>query len=333
MILLGVAGAVALAVGLWYTSTRLVAVTREPVGIMSTSVRLTAVVHPHQMNLAQRALDAAEAQLRAVEAHMSAHLDSSELSRFNAAPAGEEVPLSPDLMIVLRKSRQYAIDTHGAFDVTVKPLMDLWKQAGQEKRRPSDDEIRQVLALVGWQNVQLTSTGAIKLKDGVGIDLGGVAKKYAIDRAAVAMLQAGVAGGMIDVGGDIRCLGTPTRGGWLIDIRNPFDSHASMGLLKLGPRSVCTSGNYERFVEIDGQRYSHIKDPRTGMPADLVPSVTVVSDEAIAGIWATGLSVLGAEGLAMLPPGVDAMVVTGTPEDYQVHMTPGMKEILIALQK
>jgi thiamine biosynthesis lipoprotein len=146
----------------------------------------------------------------------------------------------------------------------------------------------------------------------VRVDLGGIAKGYAVDKAIEAMREARVAGGMVDVGGDLRCFGRPPAGQtWSVQVRDPFASGV-LGKFQLKGSAVCTSGGYTRFVEIDGRRYGHIVDPRTGLPVDHVASVTVVAPTALAAdVWATALSVHGQRGLEMLPEGAEALLVTG----------------------
>jgi len=159
----------------------------------------------------------------------------------------------------------------------------------------------------------------------------------------VAMRAYGLVGGLVDVGGDVRCFGRRQDGrAWRVGIRNPFKPEAAdlLAMLRVTDRAVCTSGNYFRFVEIGGRRYSHIIDPRPGpnmgMPADAIPSVTVLAPTAaVADAWATALSVLGPEGLALLQhdSGVEAMVVTGGPEDYQTHSTGGLAQFMAEIDK
>ena len=310
------------------------AFTRCPVGVMGTGCQLVAYAPGDQAERAEKALAAAEAQLRAVEARMSAYLEMSEISHFNAAPAGEEVKLSGQTMEVLRIARKYHSETGGAFDVTCRPILQLWKRAGKANRPPTPQELAEAGALAGWTGVELLDDGARKLKAGAGIDLGGVAKKYAIDLAAEAMRRTGVPAGLVNVGGDIRCFGRkPSGENWQVAIRDPFhpDGGQVIGTLSIREGAVCTSGNYERFVEIGGKRYSHIVDPRTAMPADLVPSVTVVGPDAVgSGVWATALSALGPDGLELMPKDshLEAMLITGDADDHQVHMTEAFRAML-----
>ena len=306
----------------------------RPIGIMGTRCSLTAVPATGKRRQAQQALAAAEGALRMVEAHMSTYLQFSELSRLNRAPAGEALKLSADTMDVLRLSRLLRAQTGGAFDVTHLPLFELWAQAGKAGRLPSEADLAAAGAKCGWDKWKLLDDGAVKSVDGAGFGLGGVAKGWAIDRAAEAIAAASCAGGLVEVGGDIRCFGRPGhKGRWIVAVQNPFDQEGNdfFGTLALDGAAVCTSGNYERFSVIDGKRYSHIIDPRTGNPVDLAPSVTVVAPTAaIADGWATALSVLGPEGFSLLDAnsGIEAMIVVGGPTDYRIHETPGFAKLL-----
>ena len=266
---------------------------------------------------------------------MSAKLADSELSSFNASPAGKIVELSSPLMEVLRRAMEISARSDGAFDVTCRPVLQLWKQAGKAGRLPDETALRDALQRVGYTKIKLRETGAEKQTEGVSVDLGGIAKGYGIDRALEAIRDSGCEGGLVDVGGDIRCFGRSRSGRkWRIGIRNPFDprSEKMLAVAALDDGAVCTSGNYFRFTEIDGRRYSHIVDPRTGRPVDAAPSVTVVAPTAItADAWATALSVLGADGLARLEKeeGVEAMMIVGGAENAEVRMTPGMEKLLV----
>jgi thiamine biosynthesis lipoprotein len=304
--------------------------TTHPENIMGTTCTLSVVAPQGRQGLAQQRLEKAEQTLREAESRLSAYLADSEVSQLNRAAAGQGVKLSPQTLAVLRLAQSATRDTDGAFDVTIRPLLELWKQAGKRGRLPSDDELASARELVGPDKLRLEGDTAVKLLDGVTIDLGGIAKKCAIDEAVTELMSDGLTGGYVDVGGDIRFFGVMADGSeWMADIRDPFDTDKMMAKIRVGARAVCTSGNYERFVEIDGRRYSHIVDPRTGRPADAVPSVTVVSPQAAGGVWATALSILGPQGLKRLPPGIEALLIAGTPESRQVHMTPGFAPLII----
>lgn len=323
------------AVGLWHTETARdgeggrIAVVREPQGVMGTTCALVAVVQPQDRARAEAALDEAEEVLRTVEARMSAWLEDSEVGHLNAAAANEKVALSRDTVAVLRAARDAAVATEGAFDVTCRPLIELWRNAGAGGGLPTQEEVDAARARSTWDLIELTDDGATKRQSSARVDLGGLAKGYAIGRAAEALERAGLSGGMVDVGGDLLCFGYQADGRpWTVEVKNPFAA-GRLGRLAITGRAVCTSGNYARFTLLQGRRYSHIIDPRLGRPADAVPSVTVVAPSALtADIWATALSVLGPDGLDRIPEGVEALMIVGSPDDYRMLCTPGLRSLL-----
>jgi thiamine biosynthesis lipoprotein len=246
---------------------------------------------------------------------MSSWIERSEISQLNAAPANQRVHLSAETIAVLRAARQATADTRGAFDVTCRPVVELWRQAGKAGRLPEDRAVNSAKAASNWSHFKLDDNVALKTTATAQIDLGGIAKGYAIDRAVEAMRSCGVAGGMVDVGGDVRCFGRPADSDqWKAQIRDPFGGGV-LGEFTLGEGAVCTSGDYARFAEIEGRRYSHIIDPRTGWPATAASAATVVAPDALtADSWATALAVDGREGLDGLPAGADALLICGSHE-------------------
>lgn len=320
-------------VGLWQigvqpASSRVALVSR-PQRVMGTSCTLAAIISYPERARAQESLEQAEIALRSVEAQMSGWLADSEISRFNAAAAGTEVPLSPETLDVLGIARDAAEQTGGAFDVTCRPLVELWRRAAERGSLPTQQELAGARAASGWQRIELTDTGAIKRAAGAGVDLGGIAKGYAIDRAGRVLRRAGLSGGLVEVGGDLLCFGKQAAGqAWPVEVNNPF-GNTPLARLRIAGGAVCTSGNYARFKEIGGKRYSHIVDPRSGRPADVAASVTVVAPSAVvADIWATALSVDGTKGFEKLPQGVEALVVVGSKDNYRITCTPGFRALL-----
>ena len=309
------------------------AVRYTPPAIMGTQCAMTAVVDPNSDVSAKDALLKAEKALRAIEFRMSTYIQLTELSRLNAAEAGQTVKLSAGTLEVLRLAKRLHEQTDKAFDATCLPLFLLWGRAGKAKHLPTEAELAAARGACGWDKFELLASGARKTDANAGLGLGGIAKGYAIDRASETLRKAGCTGGLVDVGGDIHCFGrSPSRGRWRVAIRNPFGAQQFFGTLELTDRAVCTSGNYERFTEIEGKRYSHIVDPRTGRPVDFAPSVTVVAPTAaVADGWATALSVLGKKGLELLDAdsGIEAMIVQGGPDDYEIHQTPGFAKLLL----
>ena len=260
---------------------------------------------------------------------MSSWLKDSEIGRLNAAGTGQEVSLSPQTLEVLRTARRAHAQTAGALDVTCRPLIELWRTAGKGGVPPTKSQLADARAASNWELIELTDSGAKKRRATVCVDLGGIAKGWAIDRAADVLREAGLSGGMIDVGGDLVCFGRPPSGDrWPVDVKHPLGP-GHLAKLRLSGGAVCTSGGYARFTEIAGRRYSHIIDPRTGQPAEATLSVTVVADDAVtADVWATALSVLGTDGLKKLPEGVEAMMMVGTEKDHRIVCTVGFRRVL-----
>jgi len=282
-----------------------------------------------------RALQNARNCLSRVNEVMSAYRPSSDLSRLNRAPAGKSVPLDGDLLSLLDRSRHWTPLTDGAFDPTARPLFELWKQAGKNQRLPTDDGIAAALKPTGWKHLtlDLEARTAVKAVEGFQIDLGAVAKGYAVDRALEQLRRAGFAGGLVEVGGEVRVFGAAPAGEtWTIGIRDPFRPDELCGRLALRDAAAATSGNYFRFSEIDGHRYSHVLDPRTGWPADAAASVTVIAaDCTTADVWATVLSVLGEKALAKIDAmdRVEAMMILGTATEYRVVASKGFGAYLV----
>jgi thiamine biosynthesis lipoprotein ApbE len=256
------------ALGLWraHGSDDLLMETRPRPSIMSTpQFNLTAVVPAGQADRLDAVFAAAEAAARTVEARMSIYNPASELSGFNAAPAGQSVPLSAETIDVLTQSSVLWEQTQQAFDITVRPLVRLWKQAGKANRLPTPQAIRQAREASRWSYIDILDDAAVKTVATAGVDLGGIAKGYAVDRAVEAMTANGCVGGIVDIGGNLRCFGVkPSRKPWHVGVVNPFrpDSTDFLVVLAVRDKAVCTSGNYNRFQVIDGRHYSHILDPK-----------------------------------------------------------------------
>ncbi len=314
------------------SGTELTAFAHRPEGVMSTQCSLTAVARADQREHARKALSEAEAALRDIEGRMSAYIARTELANFNAAKAGVKCPLSPLTMEVLRTSREVHLASGGAFDITVFPLVKLWKQAGKDNRLPVAQEVVDARNASTWDQIELLDSAAVKRTDTACVDLGGIAKGFAADRAAAVMMALGMRGGVVDIGGNIRVFGVAPGGSpWPVDIQDPFYEDKIIATLSLSDAAVCTSAHYNRFSMINGKAYSHIIDPNTGWPTGAVASVTVVAPTAmLADAWSTALSVLGPPGLDRIggKTGVEAMLITGTAGRWSVQMTPGFEKLL-----
>ncbi len=267
---------------------------------------------------------------------LSVYLPESEISRLNSSTG--MVSVSWDTQLVLQECVQYAELTGGAFDPTIAPLVRTWGFSGGSKptELPPDDLIQEVLSETGYKHLtfEVPSVGVMLAgfnQPGMSIDLGGIAKGYAVDRAYDLLAKREPVNALVNLGGNIRCLGMATkRRPWRIGVRNPFDGTTMLGSVSLDSgMSVATSGNYERFVMLDGKRYAHIIDPRTGYPVEGMAGVTVLSPLATeADVLSTALFVGGIDGaatiLAKLPNSQALLVPDRDP--IEIWVSPGFKK-------
>lgn len=290
----------------------------ETRAIMGTTVAVTVVAESEEA--AAASIAAAFARIEALDRVLSAHRQDSELARLNREGAQRPVPVSADLYRILDAAVRWHARTLGAFDVTVGPLIGLWKQCGRENRLPTPEEIERVRPLLGANRIELDPAArTVKLPvEGMRIDLGGLGKGFVADEVAQLLVRRGVTRALVSMSGDIYALGPRADGQpWRVgvqDPRRPYNPDALVTVLALADRAVSTSGNYQRYVEIQGKRYSHIIDPRTGRTADDVPSVTVIGPDTLTtDILDTAFSVLGVEQSRQLLerlPGVEALFIT-----------------------
>ena len=257
----------------------------------------------------------------------------SLISQINRAAGVKPVAVDEDTFAVLQQARHYGGLTDGAFDVTVGPLVQLWREAMEQRRLPADGEVWQALGLVDWQGVLLDDEGqrVMLRRPGQRIDLGGIAKGYAADGLRELLRRHGVRRALLDLGGTVLSLG----GRLPVGIRDPFrPTGAPMGTLMLEDRTMVTSGVYERFAWLDGHRYHHIVDPRTGYPSESgLVSVTLVGENGAAlDALATAALILGPERSVPLltEQGMDAIFVT---DQGQVLITRGLKNEFRLLNK
>ncbi len=297
--------------------------------VMGTFARIV-VIGPTS-KVTDACIRVAFSELDDVDELMSDYKSDSEISIVNRNAFERPVRVSESTYEVLRRSIEFSELSGGAFDITVGPLVDLLHSAEEEEVVLSEELLEQARARVGFEKLELdVEERAVRFDvDGMRLDLGGIAKGYAIDRAVEAMKKCGAVGGMVDVGGDIRCFGVPPRGKkkWTIGVQDP-DIGASdswpvardkslLLVLQLADAAVATSGGYRRFVMIEGKKYSHIIDGKTGRSAGALASVTIISEDAItADALATAVSVMGAEeGIALIEglAGTEAIVITSEP--------------------
>ena len=277
------------------------------------------------------AIDMAFDEISRVEGVFSAYRDESEISRINRLRQGEPLRISAEAFSLIEESLYYSARTEGAFDITVGPLVKLWSQARSAGREPAEDEIKAAMAKVGYKNVFLDRmASSITLgKSDMALDMGGVAKGYAADRAVKVLRDNGIKDAIVDCGGDIFCIGQRQPGRpWKVGVRHPRKKGGLLMEIELKDKAIDTSGDYEKFFMLNGRRYSHIIDPRTGYPADEgAISATVVSDKgSVADILATALCVLGPGGISTAASGGSMAVVVTVKDGKLAVETAGALE-------
>lgn len=249
---------------------------------------------------ANLAADAAYARIAELDAILSDYNPDSELSKLSATSgSGRAVPLSDDLWTVLERSQRLADSTEGAFDVTVGPVVRLWRRARRNKEFPAAERLEEARRAVGYHNLKLDNSKrtAELLAPGMRLDLGGIAAGDAVDKAMAELRKHGITRALIDASGDM-LMSEPPPGetGWKIGIA-PLDAAGPPSrYLSLRNAAVTTSGDAFQHVVLNGKRYSHIVDPATGLGLTDQSSVTVIASDCItADSMATAVSVMGPE--------------------------------------
>lgn len=260
----------------------------------------------------------------------------SELYRLNH----RELPLKEgyyelhaDTAALIEKGLQYCEISDGAFDITVAPLSDLWNFSSESPSVPAPGDLRSALADVDYTAVTLQDSRIRLGRPGTALDLGAVAKGYIADRIKDYLESQGVKSAMINLGGNVLCIGSKPDGSpFKIGIQKPFAGHSeTIATMDIRDKSVVSSGIYERCFEEDGKLYHHLLDPETGFPYENhLISVTIVSDASVDGDGlSTACFALGLEkGQALIEslPGVDAVFIT---DDYELHYTGQFKSLYL----
>lgn len=263
-------------------------------------------------------LDDAFAAIRKMEKAFSVFEKGSEISRLNRL---KKMQVSDETLRLIKKSNHISLITKGAFDITCKPLTDLYREAEKRNSPPSGKEIKAVLQRTGWQKI-IIKGNCVELPAGGEIDPGGIAKGYIVDRTADFLKAKGVKNAVVNAGGDIYAFGKNEQGKkWRIGIRDPFDKDSLRGVVEVSGFALATSGDYERHFTIKKKKYGHIINPATGISVQNSPAGVTVSapDCATADALATAFFVLGATKsirIADTLEGVEVFIIGG---DKKIH--------------
>jgi thiamine biosynthesis lipoprotein len=304
--------------------------------VMSTIARVVAVA-PNE-KIARLSIDTAFEKIYGVERLMNRYDPNSQLSRVNLLAAKEPVKVDKELFDVLQQSVEYGRKTDGAFDITVGPLVDLWKKCAESNSIPTDKQLAQVRKTIGYDKLLLDSNDfSVRFAaEGMKLDLGGIAKGFAVDLAVEEMKKAGAIGGLVAVGGEIGCFGTTEKNEkWIVGIQNPQIQDADVGQnviarLCLTDRNVSTSGDYRRFYKIGEHHFSHILNPATQKSAGELTSVTIIASNGTqADALATAVSVLGAEkGLELIEKTEDTQALLIKAGSKEIIKSSGVQKFI-----
>lgn len=273
---------------------------------------------------AHRAISSAFDEIKRIDNLFSSYNSESIVWEINHS--FEHPSLSEELVSLLVFSDSIWRLSNGSFDVSLGNLIELWGFSNQKPSVPNKKKIIESLASSGWKNVQLKNDNSISLVNKTNLDFGAVAKGYAVDRAIDLIKISGVSAALVNAGGEVKGFGND----WIVGIQHPRNKNEMLGKLKLNDMSVATSGDYEQFFEVNGKRYHHILNPKTGMPANECQSVTVVCKEnKLADALATAVFVMGIEdGLKLVNTldNVEAMIIAS---DGKIKTSKGFNKFLM----
>lgn len=267
-----------------------------------------------------------------LERMLSLNLPDSEVNQLNHAAGKNAVALSTETITLLDHAMKISSLSHGAFDITVGPLVKAWQIGTEQPQVPDEVKLTELLKLVDYHSLTIQGKQASLKKPGQVVDLGGIAKGYAGDLAKKIYAKHKVTAALLNLGGNVVTFGSKPDGKpWQIGIQDPRGKKGSyLGIVSLSPgASMVTSGDYERFFERDGVRYHHLLDPKTGRPANSgLISTTIISNSSTdADGLSTATFVLGLKsGRALLSQyqNTEAVFITN---DYQIHLTPNLKKV------
>ncbi len=291
------------------------------------------VITIHDSRIPSGAFDRYFERVEEIQDRMSINeerYDDTEVLRINRNAGEEAVAVSDDTYYVIEEGIRWGEITEGYFDITVAPLIRLWGIGTPNERVPDESERAETAELVNYREIELDAndSSVFLSREGMGIDVGGIAKGYAVDEIARMMADDGIESALIDFGGDLYTVGTrPDGDRWRIGIQHPSGVRRELlAVITSSDEAIVTSGPYERYFERDGERYHHLFDVTTGAPStnELV-SVTISGPEATgADALSTGAFVMGLERGLTLVQSLDDYEAIFATEDGKVYATPGL---------
>lgn len=250
----------------------------ESFPVMSTVCEIK-IISPDREKSASVARDVKEL-LKKIEAKLNFYDPKSRISTINSKAPYGFIALTDDEQVLIHRSVQMSVLTEGAFDITFFPVWKVWKQAEKKGCLPTDKELSKALKSTGYKKLVFSNDGkSMKFASKkISINLGGIAKEYALVECADLLKSKGMDNALISLGGDIVALGRGNGNGWKIGIQDPFDPAHIVETVTASNKLVLTSGVYQRYVDIAGKKYHHMIDARTGWPVKGLSSVTLIKD-------------------------------------------------------
>ena len=278
--------------------------------------RFEITVVANNADLGDEYINTAVSEISRIEKMISSWDSLSETAAIIRNAGVKPVKVDAELFDLISRSIKISELTEGAFDISYASMDRIWKFDGSMKKLPTEEEVAASVSLVGYKNIILdpkAQTVFLKNK-GMRIGFGALGKGYAADKAKQLLISMGVTGGIINASGDLTTWGNEPDGSpWMVGITNPLNKNKVFSWFPLDNNAVVTSGNYEKYVEFNGKKYTHIIDPRTGWPASGLTSVSIFAPKAeLADALATSVFVMGREtGLNFINqlPGIECIIV------------------------
>jgi len=297
---------------------------KQDADIMGT--RITVELFHQDPAVARRGIDAVIREMRRIDATMSPYIESSELSRVNREAHDQPVSVSKELFSLLQRSQWFSGLTEGAFDITFASVGFLYDY--RQGKRPDEKQRQDSAQLINYRNLVLDEEQSTVrfTKAGVRIDLGGIAKGYAVDRCISQLQQLGINNALVTAGGDSRMIGERWGRPWTIGVRDPRNADKMVAVIPLADVAVSTSGDYERYFEEDGVRYHHIINPKSGDSARELQSVTIIGPDATTtDALSTSVFVLGLERGLRLVNGLEAIDAILVDSNGRLYYSDGLQ--------
>ena len=294
--------------------------------LMGTRFEITVVAPNEEIGYIN--IDEAVSEIRRIERMISSWDNDSETSRINENAGIRPVKVSPELFELIVRAKKISELTDGAFDISYAALDGLWQFDGSMENFPTHSEIQEALSKVDYRNIVLNEEKQTVFlrKNGMRIGFGAIGKGYAADKAKELLVTKGVRGGIVNAAGDLTTWGTKATGEkWMVGITDPLDKKKVFSWLPVVESSVATSGNYEKYILYQGERYSHIIDPRTGYPSKGVNSVSIFAKQAeLCDALATAVFIMGRDSGIHLINQLDGVEIVVVDSDNKIHKSSGI---------